>query len=62
MMIIFLLWKDRFGSPGQLTASQHDASAAAFTFQTDVRTQACDPPFVRTAGMRFPHPNNIVEL
>jgi len=62
MMIGFLLWKDRFGSSGQFTARQHDTSTAAFTFQADIRSQACDYPLVRTAGMWFSHSHNIVEF
>jgi len=62
MIFVFLLWKDRFGSSGQFTASQHDTSTAAFTFQTYIRSQACDCPLVSAAGMRFSHPNYIVEL
>ena len=61
-MFVFLLWKDRFGASGQFTARQHDTPTAAFTFQADIRSQACDPPLVRTTGVRFSHPYYIVEL
>ena len=47
---------------GKFTAGKHDAASAAFTFETDIRAEAYDGPFVGTARMLFAEAQVIVEL
>jgi hypothetical protein len=47
---------------GKFTAGKHDAASAAFTFEPDIRAQACDGPFIGTARMLFAEAQVIVEL
>jgi hypothetical protein len=42
-----------FKAAVQFSTGEHDSPTAAFALQSDIRAEACDDPFVRTAGMRF---------
>jgi hypothetical protein len=45
----------------QFAAGQQDSPAAAPALQTDIRTQAHNGPFIRTAWVRFAQAQVIVE-
>lgn len=45
----------------KFTPRQEDAPPAAFAFESDIRAQACDGPFVGTARMLFSEAEMIVE-
>ena len=45
----------------QFAPREHDASSTAFTFETNIRAEACDGPFVGAAGMLFTEAEMIVE-
>ena len=47
---------------GKFTSREHDAASAAFTFESDIRAEAGDGPFVGAAGMLFTQAQVIVEL
>jgi len=50
-----------FHTLGQLAAGEQHAMPAALAFQTDVRAQSDNGPFVRTAGMRLAQAHMIVQ-
>ena len=52
----------RFEPFGKFTAGKHDAASTAFAFETDIRAEAYDGPFVGTARMLFAEAQVIVEL
>ncbi len=39
--------------PRQFAAGEHDAPSTAFAFESDIRAETDNGPFVRTAGMRL---------
>ena len=50
-----------FESLGEFTPRQKDAPPAALTFDTDIRAEADDGPFVGAARMLFAKAKMIVE-
>ena len=47
---------------GKFTAGKHDAASTAFAFETDIRAEAYDGPFVGTARMLFAEPQVVIEV
>ena len=46
---------------GKLAPRQQDAPSAAFAFETDIRAEACNSPFVGPARVLFSEAEMIVE-
>jgi hypothetical protein len=57
-----MLGKIGFESFGEFTPCEHDAASAAFTFESDIRAETGDGPFVGAAWMLFAQAQVIVEL
>jgi hypothetical protein len=56
-----VLCKVNFESLGKFTPRQQDSPPTAFAFETDIRAEACDGPFVGAARMLFSEAELIVE-
>jgi len=51
-----------FESLCQFAPREHDSPSAPFTFQADVRAEACYRPFVGATGMLFAEAQVVVEV
>jgi hypothetical protein len=51
-----------FESFGKFTAGKHNAASTAFTFESDIRPEAYDGPFVGATRMLFAKAQVVVEL
>ena len=58
---IFVLCQVGFESLGQFTPRQHDAPPTALAFESDIRAETCDGPFVGAARVLFSEAEMIVE-
>ena len=62
MLFFFVFGKIGLQSFGKFPAGKHDAPSTALTFESDVRTEARDRPFIGAAGMLFAQAQVVVEL
>jgi len=53
MLFFFVFGEIGFESLGKFTTGQHDAPSTALAFQSNIRAEACDGPFIGAAGMLF---------
>jgi hypothetical protein len=61
-LFIFVVFGEvGFESLGELTTGKHDSSPTAHTFQTNVRAETDNGPFIGTAGMLFAQAQVIVQ-
>jgi len=51
-----------FESFGKFTPGKHNTSSTAFAFETDIRAEARDGPFIGAAGMLFAETQVVVEM
>src|SRR5574340_1014290 len=58
---IFTSGDDRFQPVPQFAAGEQNPAVAAKAFQPDVRPEANDAPVIAAAGMRFTHPQDILQ-
>jgi hypothetical protein len=61
LLCFFVIGEVGFETLGEFAAGEHDAPSAAFAYETDVRAEAGDGPFVGTARMLFSEAKMIVE-
>ena len=47
---------------GKFAAGEHDVASTAFAFETNIRAEAGNSPFVGTAGMLFTEAQVVFEL
>ena len=47
---------------GKFAPSKHDVASTTFAFESDIRAEACNGPFVGAARMSFAKAQVIVEL
>ena len=50
-----------FESLGKFAPGKHDAAAAAFAFEPDIRAKTCDSPFIGATWVLFSEAEMIVE-
>jgi len=60
-MFFFVFSEIGFKPFGKFAAVEHDAPSAALTFQSNIRAEARDGPFVGAAGMLFAQAQVVVE-
>jgi len=60
-MFCFVYSEIGFESFCKFAAGEHDTPIASFTFESDIRAEARDSPFVGTARMLFTESQVIVE-
>ena len=61
MLFIFVFGEVRLESLCQFTPREHDAPRTAFAFESDVRAETDDGPFVGAARMLFAESQVVVE-
>jgi hypothetical protein len=47
---------------GKFAPGKHNMAPATFAFESDIRAETCDSPFIRAARMLFTKAQVIVEL
>jgi len=62
VMVFFFVWSEVGFQPfGKFPPGKHYTSAAAFAFETNIRAETCDGPFVGTARMLLTQTQVVVE-
>jgi hypothetical protein len=59
---VFIIPDDGFQPSSEFSSWQHHTPFAAQTFQTDIGTQASNPPLITAAGMWFSQAYDIVQV
>ena len=60
--MLFFVWSEVGFEPfGKLASRQHDSSPAAQAFESDIRAETCDGPFIGTARVLFAQTQVIIE-
>jgi hypothetical protein len=62
MLLGFMRGEIGFEPFGKFAPGKHNTSSAAFTFQSDIRAEACDGPFIGAAGMLLAQAEMVVEM
>jgi hypothetical protein len=56
-----VLCKVGFESLCKFTPRQHDTPSTAFAFESDIRAETCDSPFIGSTWMLFSEAKMVVE-
>jgi hypothetical protein len=61
LLFFFMFGEIGFEAFGKFTPCKHNTSPASFAFESNIRAETCDGPFVGTARMLFAQAQVIVE-